>query len=347
MSDRNLVYTSIHKLHTDDSPRIKEHHVATSLHVPFLPVSRFDANNDYHCQIVNNSNNFVSLTFEQVTDNRAQSICQQAQSHDLPIIFYWSGGIDSTLFLAAAINNFDQYTLNRVKIKMDKNSYFENPWFFNNVIKKNNLSYTDASINHNNAVIVHGFGGDALWGDSEHAFASAQLDARRLNQDPVKNPSDLLRWLNFKFDNMHSNWFYQSVVDSAAAAKISLHNYKEFWWWWSFNYVYDNYHYFSCNTFDFDCDKMAIDQYQKLVIGWYYSDEYRNWSLTTRATETESEYSIQTYKQLAKDYIYRVDHNPWYRDHKIKIASSRLTINKNPILKIEKDQHFLYFTKNY
>ena len=50
--------------------------------------------------------NLINLSFDDITNLRALEIESYQSSTGLPIIIFWSGGIDSTLILSAIIKNF-------------------------------------------------------------------------------------------------------------------------------------------------------------------------------------------------------------------------------------------------
>ena len=65
--------------------------------------------------------------FESVTNIRAQEVENHYKNIDGPIVVFWSGGIDSTVILAAILKNFSKHLLERLVVKMTKDSYYENP----------------------------------------------------------------------------------------------------------------------------------------------------------------------------------------------------------------------------
>jgi hypothetical protein len=269
-----------------------------------------------------------SSTFEETTDNRAQQVATAVETTDFPIVFYWSGGIDSTVMLSAAIKNFDRSLKERIVVKMTEASYYENPRFFDEFIK-NKIKYTTDSIAYEQSHIVHGYGADSVWSDINSVVLN-QHSPGSIYQNPVTDPDQLIDWLVLKLGKECAVWFYELIISNSNSAGIALNNYDDFWWWWCFNYIYTGNHLYSADLFYTQyTDYFDIDQFNHHVIPWYINDQYQSWSISARQTPFDG--SIRSHKTAAKDYIFALDKNPWYRDHKFKIDSSSIPRNKKLI----------------
>ena len=97
---------------------------------------------EYHTSIhpIPTSWKDTSYTFEEATNLRIPKLEAQANTNDLPIVIFWSGGIDSTCTAAAVIKHLSPALMPRVVIQMNNGSYYENPFFFNNIIQKYKIS---------------------------------------------------------------------------------------------------------------------------------------------------------------------------------------------------------------
>ena len=65
-----------------------------------------------------------------------------------------------------------------------------------------------------------------------------------------------------------------------------------------------------------DCG-IVIDR----IVNWFNDEDYQRWSMVNNNNGTKIKNSILSYKTVAKDYIYSVDKNDWYKTFKTKIES--------------------------
>lgn len=109
------------------------------------------------------------LTFEEVTDKRALDI-RDLTLTGRPVYISYSGGLDSTLVVAALIKNLTKEELSRITISLSADSIVENPHFYYQYIKGNfqikdsmmNL-YSDY-VNNENAFCISSDLGDSIFG---------------------------------------------------------------------------------------------------------------------------------------------------------------------------------------
>lgn len=279
-------------------------------------------------------NRLLTPTFEEATDCRAHEVAQLVKTTDLPIVFYWSGGIDSTVMLSAAIKNFEQSLRDRIVVKMTAASYYENPRFFDRIIK-NKIKYTTGPVVYQQSYIVHGHGADSVWSDMNSILLN-QWSPGSIHLDPVTNPDQLIKWLTMRLGKNCAVWFYELIINNSSSAGVDLNNYDDFWWWWFFNYIYISKQIYSADSFATqDTDQFDLAQFNHHVIPWYINDHYQSWSIAARSTPFDG--SLRSHKAAAKDYIFLLDKNPWYRDHKFKIDSSAIAQNTQVISWIDLD----------
>jgi len=94
----------------------------------------FESLIDPICVMPKYDSNF-SLSFEEVSDNRALDIKSIINNSGRVIIVKWSGGIDSTVSLVSLLKNLSESELKRIKISLSSDSILEYPAFFIKYIK--------------------------------------------------------------------------------------------------------------------------------------------------------------------------------------------------------------------
>jgi len=266
------------------------------------------------------------ITFADATDLKTQEIIAYAETNDLPIVVLWSGGIDSTLVLAAIIKHFSKEMLDRVVIRMTNASYTENPYFFNTYIKDKlqHGSFRDELYDYTNAIILHGDPADAIWlGGNILNICAQSPGAQDLGITEGKDV--LLQFLTKRSDADYSEWLYNYLIEESSAAGFELHTINDWFWWLIFNYNYGTMCIKHLSETAQPLTSDLVPLYFTNFIPWFHSDEYQIWSIQAQQAGEKFDGSIRSYKMLAKEYIYEFDKNQWYRDYKTKIHSQYIT----------------------
>lgn len=269
--------------------------------------------------------NHKLCTFDETTDIRAKFMSELYSTKDIPILVYWSGGIDSTCIVSAIEKNFDKELKDRVHIMMNSNSYTENPYFFDKIIKPNYKYINSNTLNYTNSFILHGDPADALW-----------LQGNILEYD---NPKDLLQddihindknfrtlYLSKDFTNLEIDWYKNFYIEDAKLAGIKLNTTADLLWWSNFSLHLTQSSCKLLHSLD-DYSTTNISLYKENALPWYLSDEYQVWSIYTQLENKKFDGTVRSYKMDAKKYIYDVDKNLYFRDYKTKVPS--LSTEKN------------------
>lgn len=263
-----------------------------------------------------------TLDFAEITDLRAKEILKICEQENLSVVCQWSGGIDSTVILASIIKNFPPYLLDKVHVYMNNASYLENPIFFDKVIKKYGLSYGYYGSDWSQALTILGYPGDPVWGHVDLVELERYHPGAWKN-NPITNPDKLLSWMASKSSEKLVKWFYEIVVDSSRHNGVELANYEDFYWWANFNFFYATQCLYGYSIVK---ENITPDNYKKYcqnIIPWYHSSEYQIWSMVNRSNDVKFDGTIRNYKKAAKDYIFELDKNPYYRDYKTKLVSNK------------------------
>ncbi len=342
---KKLIYTSVHRDPDQDHynrhevNRIRQLHLMRFYYDDHVPVARLgDFENHWQIQIqavdrCPDLSDPEKISFSEATDRRSQELLNILQTQDQPCLIFWSGGIDSTLILSSIIRNWPSWAKERLIVVMNNSSYFENPIFFQEVIKKNNLRYQLQSngLDWTNSFVISALAADPLWIHSNVIDIEIWRPGA-MNINPITHPDLLLQWLEFKTDTAHAYWFYELIIKNSVSAGIDLRTYEDFFWWINFNFLFVGHSYKLYSFLDESNFSSAnLDLYKKNLISWYRSDDYQRWSYQNSSTGIKYDGSIRSYKMPAKKYIYDLDHNSWYRDYKTKTGSSYAPYKKRLI----------------
>jgi len=306
-----------------------------------LPLPR-DRDTDFHKAMfpLPDINNFSNISFAEATDSRVNEIIAYARSNELPIVVYWSGGIDSTVMLSAIIKHFPPDLLKRVSVWMTNASYIENPDFFKNVINKNNIAYTQyKEYDYTNAIILHGDPADSLWPGGAILNISANTPDI-YKQNIIKDNTDILRHYANLTDSNYAEWLYDYVLTSAINSNIKVTTYSDFLWWLIFNFSYPSMCLKHAGELAVTTSTSAVsfNSYKQNFLLWYDTTLYQVWSIQAQYAGSKFDGTVRSYKMEAKEYIYEYDKNQWYRDYKTKIHSHYSTsIENNRISAIYED----------
>jgi hypothetical protein len=262
----------------------------------------------------------VDITLHQACRIRTQEIIDRNQT----IVFFWSGGLDSTLslcFLFDQLKNFSQ-----IKIYYTPESVRENPEFVN-YIKKFGVEMVRWDINHNqlfeqDQLIVTGDHGDCISGYIHGDFYGP-------NKEWLLRP-----WQDF-FDGRGLDTNYITRIEDI----ISQHgleniiNLVDLNWWFQ---MYITYQFWTVQSWTFNLENLSAGN----SLGFFDCEIMNQWSLSNRSLL--SQYSSPSdYKQCYRDEIVKFWPNAYYVNNKPKVKSIQGGAWTN-IKMIQNRQNFLF-----
>tara|TARA_R110000782_G_scaffold64405_1_gene131338 strand:- start:1340 stop:2404 length:1065 start_codon:yes stop_codon:yes gene_type:complete len=290
-----------------------------------------------------------SASFSETTDLRAIALQKQFGDNDLPIVVFWSGGIDSTVALAAMIKNFHTSMLDRVVVQMNEASYFENPVFFDKVIR-NKIKYASSSYEYTQYNIVNGKMADPLWVKSE--FVELYRNFPEITGKEIqRNPDILINaiaeencWRTNNLVGKESAiWYYETIIHNAKSAGYDIMDCEDFYWWWNFNFCFSHEKWDLLGYEDITNSTVFNNKiYMEHVISWFDSKEYQLWSMNNRSNGVKIKSTLRSYKMPAKEYIYDLDNNKWYRDYKTKTGSGLVNERNKEVLAVYDNDEIIY-----
>lgn len=288
------------------------------------------------CASLPNIHRAFSWDWAEVTDRRAMDVAAATAQDDLPIYVFWSGGIDSTVILAALLRNWSREQLDRVIVVMNNASYYENSWFFNRCVR-NTLRYQEAiQQDWTTSWLINGYPGDTIWVQAD----ILEIDRWRpgtYQQKLATSADHLLTWLSWKSDAAYARWLLEMIMANSASVGIELQDCEDFYWWLNFNFIFAG-ELYKAFQYKRTChsDRADLACYYERSIAWFSSHDYQLWSVQNRSNGVKYQGNPRSYKMPAKKYIFAVDKNAWYRDYKTKMSSSRI-VYPNTVLAIWDD----------
>lgn len=285
-----------------------------------------------------------SKSFDQVTDERALEIKQLINDKNQKFAVMYSGGIDSTLIMAALIKNLSVDELKNVAVVANSHSLIENPIFWKKFIVDKFVLFDSSATKYDDLIEkgyrpVTGDEGDSIFGTmmgleifQNYAFYLDNVSAESRGylesiRNKVTDPSvhfsqykDLIvQQLSLDNNIEFGRSWYDKCVKNIDTATVPVTSLQDFYWWMIFNVKYVN-----CAT---RLPLMLNDRihcktvFEECSVNWYNNDGYQLWSMNNNNNGEKIIKTAATYKMASRRYIYDLDKNDWYFFFKLKIGS--------------------------
>lgn len=285
-----------------------------------------------------------SKNFNDVSDERAKEIAHLINTKNQKFVVMYSGGIDSTVIMAALIKNLSEEELKNISVCANIHTMIENPVFWKKFIW-NKFELFDSSVYKYDDLIEKGYRpitadeGDCIFGtmgfldlQQNYGFHLNKLSEKsRLKLESLKDKmtSSDVHYSEYK-DLIISHWSlpndttvgelwyekFEKNIKTSSVPVISLHDY---YWWLLFNLKW-----LSCAmripiylNDRMDCKKVIEDW----AINWFRTESYQKWSMVNNNNGEKIQFTATTYKMAARRYIHDLDKNDWYFFFKQKIGS--------------------------
>jgi hypothetical protein len=305
------------------------------------------------------------LDFAEVTDRRALEIKQRINTSDEKFVVMYSGGIDSTVIMTALIKNLSLREQKNISVCASAASMVNNPVFWKThiynkfeIIDSLDCKYDD--LIEKDLVPITGDTGDCLYGTTfashlyynwrNHVADLSNLSVSVIEKNICSFTDPDVHYSTFKdllinyfkipkkqgfpfYPQSTSNenfgrLFYDKLDLHAKTSPVEIASLHDFFWWYIFDLKYIN---CAVRGHVYYNDRVGIRKAYDQIVNWYHTDEYQQWSMNNNGNHTKIGYTASTYKQVARDYIFEFDKNPWYRFFKLKIENVGLMFNKQRI----------------
>lgn len=277
----------------------------------------------FHTEIVDwehfrmpNFDHGFDLDFGQVTDK----ICQDLKySHfDRPWIIQWSGGIDSTVIVAAVLKNLSKSDRNNVTISCNHASVLEYPKFYVDCIQPHFRVIDSAMICSADPTdqyyLINGEPGDQIFG---HRYSRFLRDLGAMNWR--QQPDALIKFLTEFSTPEFARWLYEGMRHNLESVDLPVTTYRDWAWWLSFNMTWVG---VILRQHIYYENPMSMAQYLDSVIHWYKYPAYQQWSMHNNHVRFKGGAVPGDDKIAAKQYINGIYTDSYYLNYKTKIDSA-------------------------
>lgn len=256
-------------------------------------------------------------SFGQVSDRRCMEL---RQSHwTKPWVIMWSGGIDSTVIVAAILRNFPSGDFSNIKICCTSGSIYENPRFFVDHILPNFeviITPDMAKVYEVDGIsIIQGDPG-MIWGMDYFNLKLQNYGCSELmwqdNKDQVI--SILSDGPSISID--YCNWMYNALAENIFSTGLPIETLTDWFWWVAFNHMWG-----AVNLMDINMFMPRSSANSKTLnkkINWFASDGYQQWIIWNFKN-----FKRRIDKTDLKEYIHTVANDEYYLKFKRKIRSNQ------------------------
>jgi hypothetical protein len=281
-------------------------------------------------------------TFTQVTDEKALSIKARVNAGERFGVMF-SGGIDSTLIMSALIKNLTKEELKSIVVCSSTETLIENPMFWNKFIQ-GNFEIIDTNRNKYDDIIDLGLTpitadeGDCIFGtlfglilynNYDYYVDGLSTDSKTDLQNIKYKIADadvhfsryadlLIKYLGIPDDPEFGKLIYEKLVHNINTASVPVNSLHDFFWWEIFNIKYLNCAVRGSIYFN---DRMDCQTVMRRIVNWFSDTNYQLWSMSNNNTGEKIGKTLSTYKMAARNYIWDLDNNDWYKNFKVKIES--------------------------
>jgi hypothetical protein len=295
-------------------------------------------------------------TFSEASDSQAMDYARRIDENNEKFAIMYSGGIDSTIITTALIKNLTKEQLKNVAICTSVQAVVENPNYWRKFIF-GKFKIIDSMINKYDMLLEQGYtpvtadDGDCIHGtvlglNFYHAWE--QKIGHKLTAEQRTHVRNNLHKLSdkdthfsvfedalvayFQYgdtslfpiptnpnpDPMFGRKLYDKYALNAKTASCPVISLHDFFWWLIFNVKMINCGVRGAMYYN---DRYDMEKAINKIENWYLWPAYQQWSMNNNNNGQKIGFGAGTYKKVARDYIYELDNNVWYRDFKLKLES--------------------------
>lgn len=297
-------------------------------------------------------------TYHECCLERAEEIVKYARKNEYSIGVLYSGGIDSTVILAALMQVVDSADLkNLVTVFMNQKSIQENPNFYYSSIRnsfaiKSSETFGEVMNNHN-FLMVDGEHNDQLFGTD---LLSSMINIFGFDFLYQKcDRENVTKFFTQKGMSQYAaNCWFSAILDSTCYCPVPIKTIYDFFWWYNFSFKWQSVFFRIALRSDDSLQGKQISNIEKLKHQHFFSsDNFQNWSIFSMLTPDKKILTDwASYKHAAKKFIYDFNKDEEYFKNKLKFPSlANLFFNKKvpvgltsdliPIFSINKEDFYL------
>jgi hypothetical protein len=259
-------------------------------------------------------------SYEQICNERALELLQRAETLDVPLYTFWSGGIDSTCVLVSLLKQ--SIARDRIHVLMSEASISEYPEFYRQHIRgklrclpAHQFPYLVGTKN----LLVSGEHNDQLFGSDIIADA-----IKRCGFDDVMAPYNRALMIRFYSERMTDQadavQFVNSFERLKERAPVPLKTNYDLLWWINFTVKWQTvFMRLLSYVAPRNIHGLTADYVKDYYTTFYGTNDFQLWSMNNLDKRVRD--SWNTYKWPAKNLIYDFTKDADYRDSKLKFGS--------------------------
>lgn len=267
---------------------------------------------------------FLPDLIKQATSSQSWDDCCAKRADDLLKLdreFYYvsySGGIDSTVALAAILDNWSGRDLKRLKIFLSHESIRENPTFFQKYVSHLPLisSFENLSgrLIAENSILITGELGDQLFGSDILARGSETFGQDSLFGNYEEFVPRYLTLVGNQISQDEADKLFQRIQPIVLESPIPIKTTHDFFWWYNFSqkWQYVKFRYAEKAHWDLGA------RYGKHIVHFFDSEDFQKWSIRNHDLKLHKDWS--NYKHAAKEYLFKFSGDSTQR-HLLKVQS--------------------------
>ncbi len=266
-------------------------------------------------------------TYAEVCDARAQELLKRADTLDVPLYLFWSGGIDSTCVLVSLLKNAKLAQRERITVLMDEDSITEYAPFYRKHIR-GKLRRESATmfpyLLGERALLVTGEHNDQLFGSDMVASIIKHYGFDTINQAFDRRLFTTFFARRMDDNNAAAAFLFEVIERLRCAAPIPLRTNYDVFWWINFALKWQNVYMRMLSYAKRDISKQYIRNY---YVHFFSADDFQLWSMTTPYRHVQGDW--RNYKWAAKEVIYEFTKDADYRDNKLKRGSLQFLFSRH------------------
>jgi hypothetical protein len=259
----------------------------------------------------------ITESFDDICGDRSRQLWEKSKQLDSPLVVMWSGGIDSTLVLCSLLSTASLEDLDRLVVLLNRESIIEYPWFYHNIILKNQLRVDSSEIWHryvnDKHIVVTGEGGDQLTGSFVRSLMNKfQFDTGTFTQSRFNSAFE-------KIDQARDLSVIKDLVIDCLqkSATVEMQHVLSPIWWMTFCLDWQ-YRYIDAliNLPKYVSHCLCDEFVEKRWVMFFDDDSLQRWAMSNQFLLLE-EHNKQTFKE----YIFQYTKDRSYLNHKMKQSS--------------------------
>lgn len=283
-------------------------------------------------------------SFEDICLETAQRILIKQDRLKKPIYLFYSGGIDSVTVLTSFLKIISlAEATNRIQIVMTSDSIIEYPKLYYETIRPHFRVVSGDDISHyfdKRAILLTGGQGDKIFGTDNIGKIYRKGNLLESKQKYSKN-FIVDFWADLGIPKSSGSVWFDLLHDQIISNNVKIESNLDFLWWFNFLLEWQSeYFLFPLRSYN-SLDKEFYEDY---MLAFFDTLDHQLWSINN--TDKRIKNSWNSYKFVAKEFIFSYNKDAEYRDFKIKGPSlNRLFHSKKIPLGIDTELKQFYDIK--